>query len=71
MSLGGKDIICIQAKRGRLGMYLMGQALFSKQLLEEGFRPRDVLSLARCTVDDNILRPLVERHENVRVVVNG
>ncbi len=71
VSLEGKDIICVQAKRGRLGMYLMGQALFSKQLLEEGFRPGNVLSIALCTTDDSVLRPLLEKHENVKVVVIG
>jgi len=69
VSLEGKDIICVQAKRGRLGMYLMGQALFSKQLLESGFNPKSVLSVALCTKDDEILRPLLEKHDNVRVVV--
>ncbi len=71
VSLEGKDIVCVQAKQGRLGMYLMGQALFSKQLLEEGFRPRNVLSIALCTADDSVLRPLLEKHENVKVVVIG
>ncbi len=69
VSLEGRNVICVQAKRGRLGMYLMGQALFSKRLLEDGFRPREVLSIALCTVDDSVLRPLLEEHDNVKVVV--
>ncbi len=28
VSLKGKDIICVQAKKGRLGMSLMGQTFF-------------------------------------------
>jgi len=71
VSLSGKDIICVQAKRGRLGMYLMGQAVFSKQLLETGFNPKSVLSVALCTRDDEVLRPLLEKHDNVKVVVIG
>ena len=71
VSLKGKDIICVQAKRGRLGMYLMGQALFSKQLLEHRFAPRNVLSIALCTADDSALRPLLEKYDNVRVVVTA
>ena len=69
VSLEGKDIICVQAKRDRLCMYLMGQTLFSKQLLETGFNPKSVLSVALCTRDDEVLRPLLEKHDNVRVVV--
>jgi len=69
VSLEGRDIICVQAKRYRLCMYLMGQTLFSKQLLEIGFNPRSVLSVALCTRDDEVLRPLLEEHDNVRVVV--
>ena len=71
VSLNGKDIICVQAKRGRLGMYLMGQTLFSKQLLEIRFKPRSVLSVALCTRDDEVLRPLLEKHDNVKVVVTA
>ncbi len=71
VSLEGKDIMCVQAKRGRLGMYLMGQALFSQQLLERGFNPKSVLSVALCTRDDEVLRPLLEKHDNVKVIVIG
>ncbi len=28
IEIAGRDIIVVQAKRGRLGMYLMGQAFF-------------------------------------------
>jgi hypothetical protein len=68
ISLEGKDIICIQAKRGRLGMYLMGQALFSRQMLER-FKPRNTLSVALCTKDDSVLRPLLEKYDNIRVII--
>ena len=31
-SLAGRNVIVVQTKRGRMGMYLMGQAVFSAQL---------------------------------------
>ncbi|MCP5485095.1 MAG: hypothetical protein H7A22_06145 [Spirochaetales bacterium] len=34
ISIQDQDVIVLQAKASRLGMYLMGQALFSKQLVE-------------------------------------
>jgi len=68
VSLEGKDIICIQAKHSRLGMYLMGQTLFSKQLLQQ-FKPRSILSIALCTKDDSILRPLLEKYPGMKVVI--
>src|SRR6188474_3238409 len=37
----GQDVVVVQAKAKRLGMYLMGQALFSAQLIKR-FRPRSV-----------------------------
>src|SRR5947208_16901900 len=43
--LEGEDIIVVQAKFRRLGMYLMGQAFFSAQLMQR-FRPRSVESVA-------------------------
>ena len=69
VSLEGKDITCIQAKRDRLGMYLMGQAILSKQLQEERFRPKDMLSIARRTVDNSIPKSRLERYDNVTVIV--
>jgi hypothetical protein len=34
VSLESKDIIVVQTKASRLGMYLMGQAFFSAQLMQ-------------------------------------
>jgi hypothetical protein len=45
VSLEGKDIIVIQTKASRLGMYLIGQAFFSAQLIQR-YRPRSVVSVA-------------------------
>lgn len=60
--IDGRDIIVVQTKAGRLGMYLLGQAFFSKELMQELFMPRSVRSVAVCTRDDEVLRPLAERH---------
>ena len=74
ININGKDIICIQTKAGRLGMYLMGQALFSYHLLTKYHEPKSVTSVALCTRDDSVLRPLLERYPDMRVeiiVLNG
>ena len=68
VSLEGKDIIVIQTKASRLGMYLMGQALFSRQLIMM-FKPKSVKSVALCNRDDAVLRPLLEQYEGMEVVV--
>ena len=68
VSVEGKDIVVIQTKAGRLGMYLMGQAFFSAQLIKP-FKPRSVTSVALCSRDDTVLRPLFEQYPNMKVVV--
>ncbi len=67
--LKDKDIIAVQTKAKRLGMYLMGQTLFSEQLLRKFHQPKSVLSIALCTKDDSILRPLLEKYPNMKVVI--
>jgi glyoxylase-like metal-dependent hydrolase (beta-lactamase superfamily II) len=44
-----------------------GQVLFSSELLWR-FKPKKVISVAPCTKDDNILKPLLERH-SIQVVI--
>ena len=68
VSLAGQEVIVVQAKAGRLGMDLMGQALFSMELIKEKLNPSSVRSVALCGKDDSVLRPLLERH-GVEVVV--
>lgn len=67
-SLEGKDVIVIQTKASRLGMYLMGQAFFSAQLIHR-FNPRSVVSVALCSQDDSVLRPLFEQYPNMKVII--
>jgi hypothetical protein len=68
VAIEGKDIIVVQTKAERLGMYLMGQAFCSAQLMKR-FRPRSVESVALVAQDDDVLRPLFEQYEGMRVVV--
>lgn len=67
-SLKNRDVVVVQAKASRLGMYLMGQTLFSAQLLAP-FGPRSVRSVALCRNDDSVLRPLLEAYPGMEVVV--
>ena len=68
VDIEGQDVIVIQAKAHRLGMYLMGQALFSRDLVRR-FNPKSVRSVALCKKDDSVLRPLLESYEGLEVVV--
>lgn len=68
VSIEGKDVVVVQTKAGRLGMHLLGQALFSAQLVQ-CFHPRSVLSVALCGKDDAVLRPLFEQYPGMKVVV--
>jgi hypothetical protein len=66
--LEGKDIIVVQTKAERLGMYLMGQVFFSARLVER-FKPRSVLSVALVNQNDSVLGPLLEAHPGMKVVI--
>jgi hypothetical protein len=69
IDITNERVVLVQTKASRLGMYLMGQTLFSAELVRQRFRPASVESIALCTQDDELLRPLLERHEGCRVVV--
>jgi hypothetical protein len=64
-----KDVIVVQTKAQRVGMYLLGQAFFSRVLVEELFSPRSVRTVALCAADDDVLRPMAERF-GIEVVVD-
>ena len=68
VSIEGKDVVVVQTKARRLGMGLLGQALFSAQLIQR-FHPRSVLTIALCSKDDVVLRPLFEQYPGMKVVV--
>ncbi|MCI4671818.1 MAG: hypothetical protein MRZ79_26990 [Bacteroidia bacterium] len=63
----GKEVISIQTKRGRIGMYLLGQAYFSKFLLEK-HNPKSVRAVAICGKSDKVMEDLAEKH-GVEIVV--
>jgi len=61
-----KDVVVIQSKNKRLGMYLMGQTLFSRDLiLAKG--AKSVRSVAVCRKDDKVMRPLLLSHKNIEM----
>ena len=62
-----RDIVVIQTKASRLGMYLLGQALFSRHLMMP-FRPSSVDTVAICTKGDAVLEPLAAEY-GIKVVV--
>ena len=61
LDVAGRDIIVVQVKRPRLGMSLMGQALFSRELMKS-FMPASIRTVALCGKDDSVLRPLAEQY---------
>ncbi|WP_422137680.1 hypothetical protein [Endozoicomonas sp. ALC020] len=65
--LQGKDIIVIQTKASRLGMYLMGQAFFSRELMKR-FKPNSIRVVAICKQSDVEMEKLCAEH-NIEVVV--
>jgi hypothetical protein len=69
VSLDGHDIIIVQTKALRLGMYLLGQAFFSRELIKDRFAPRSIRTVALCAIDDAILRPIAERF-GVEVIID-
>ena len=64
--IAGKDVVVIQSKNKRLGMYLMGQALFSRELILKK-KPKSVRSVAVCRKDDKIMRELLKAHPEIEV----
>lgn len=67
VAIKNQDIVIIQTKAYRLDMYLLGQALFSRGLMER-FEPNSIATVAVCTKGDAALEPLAERY-GVKVVV--
>jgi len=65
-SLSGRRVVVIQTKTGRMGMYLMGQALFSARLaLTRG--ASSVRSILLCHETDGALLPLLKAFPEVKV----
>lgn len=64
----GRNVIVVQSKHRRLSMGLMGQTLFSLDLIKK-LNPSTIRSVAVCTQDDEVLRPLLEKHKGCEVWV--
>jgi hypothetical protein len=63
----GRDIIAIQCKSTRLGMYLMGQAFFTREILKR-FKPKSIKTVAICGKGDTEMETLCKK-ENIEVVI--
>lgn len=57
----GRDVICIQTKKSRLGMNVMGQAFFSRMLLEL-YSPKSVKSVILVSKNDSVLINLCKQY---------
>jgi hypothetical protein len=68
VEINDKNIVVVQTKAARLGMSLMGQTLFSAQLMKR-FQTRSISSVALCRANDSVLGPLLESYPNIKVVV--
>ena len=67
VDIEGKVIVVIQTKVNRLGMYLMGQAFFSRELMKT-FKPKSIKTVAICGKDDTVMRYLCKEFD-IEVVV--
>jgi hypothetical protein len=67
-NIEGRDVVVVQTKAKRLGMYLMGQTLFSLELVRR-MEPRSASAVAVCMEDEAVMRSLLESHEGCSVVV--
>jgi len=70
VDLRGQRVVVVQAKAHRLGMYLMGQAVFSAQLVRNRFAPASVRSIILCSKDDAVLREYLAPYPDIEVVVD-
>ncbi len=66
-NLKGRDIIVVQTKKTRLGMYLMGQAYFSREIMKR-FEPNSIRTVAICGKKDLEMEKICEEHD-IEVVV--
>lgn len=65
-SLAGRNVIVVQTKPRRMGMYLMGQALFSSRLvMRQG--ALSVRSILLCHKSDSVLLPFLQPFSEVEV----
>ena len=67
-SLADRNVVVVQTKTQRLGMYLMGQALFSARLVQ-ALGARSVRSILLCAENDAAMFPLLAPFPELEVWV--
>jgi hypothetical protein len=67
-NIEGHDVMVIQTKAKRLGMYLLGQTVFSLELVLR-LQPKSARAVALCSQDDSVMRFLLESRQDCSVVV--
>ena len=68
-TLDGRNVVVVQTKASRLGMYLMGQGVFSAGLVKaQG--AQSVRSVMIATRSDDALLPLLGRFEGIEVWIS-
>jgi hypothetical protein len=65
-----KDVVIIQCKASRLGMYLLGQIYFSQFLIQK-YHPRSIKLVAICGKTDSIMEEFAIEHNIEVVVISG
>ncbi|MCA9470087.1 MAG: hypothetical protein KC643_32205 [Nitrospira sp.] len=68
VTVKGKDVLVIQAKASRLGMYLLGQAIGSAELMKR-LKPKSIRSVILCSRDDEEIRGILNRYRFISVEV--
>lgn len=63
----GRDLVIVQTKPSRLGMGLMGQALFSMEIMKR-FNPRSMRTVAICGRTDDELASICDKY-GIEIVV--
>ena len=66
----GRDIIVIQTKSNRLGMTLMGQAYFSREIMKR-YNPKSIKAVAICGSGDAEMEALCKEADIEVVVIPG
>lgn len=64
-----KDIIVIQTKPNRIGMYLLGQALFSREIMMK-HEPRSIKTVAICSKGDSIMEEIAKKYNIFVEIIN-
>jgi hypothetical protein len=67
IKIEGMDVTVLQTKANRLGMYLMGQAFFSRELVKS-LNPKSIRTVAICVQDDSEMHSLCKQFQ-IEVVI--